>query len=206
MKTAKKYPIKKKEIVETAEKLFLKKGYQETTVDDILEAASLSKGGFYHYFASKEEVLSESINTLMTDMFNELEPIVQDESLGALEKLKRFMKKKTEFKQPRKEFARYLSMLMKSDFTLYKYYLSLTKNYVDLFSQIIEQGAQEGVFTVQYPYETADILLRAVTSFPQSIYLNEYVSDEMKRQRYSISMRDVIAKTLGIDVKELTDE
>ena len=92
---------------------------------------------------------------------------------------------------------------MKSDFTLYKYYLSLTRNYVDLLAQIIEQGAKEGVFAVQYPYETADILLRAVTSFPQSTYLNDYIESEAKREKYTISMKYVIARTLGIDIKEL---
>jgi AcrR family transcriptional regulator len=203
VKTAKRHLLKKREIVETAEKLFLKKGYQETTIDDILEAASLSKGGFYHYFTSKEEVLTESINAMMTDMLRELESVVNDEKLNAMEKLKRFMEKKTAFQQPRKEFARYLSMLMKSDYTLYKYYLSLTRNYVDLLARIIEQGAGEGVFAVQYPQETADILLRVVTSFPQSAYLGEYINDERKHQRYSISMRTVLVRTLGIDMKEL---
>ena len=203
MKTAKRHPIRKKEIVETAEKLFLKKGYQETTVDDILEATSLSKGGFYHYFNSKEEVLSESINIVMTDMLGELKPIVNNETLDALEKLKLFMKKKSELQQPKKEFAKYLGMLMRSDFTLHRYYLSLTKAYVDLFAQIIKQGAEEGAFAVQYPEETADILLGAVASFPQSAYLGEYVNDDAKHKRYSISIKSVIARTLGIDVKEL---
>jgi len=44
-------------LLDTAEAIFLKKGYEAATVNDILEAANLSKGGFYHYFKSKNEVL-----------------------------------------------------------------------------------------------------------------------------------------------------
>lgn len=48
---------KRQELLDTAEKLFCQKGYESTSVQDILDALHLSKGGFYHHFASKEEVL-----------------------------------------------------------------------------------------------------------------------------------------------------
>ncbi len=49
---------KRQELLSTAEKLFCQQGYDKTSVQDILNAASLSKGGFYHHFSSKEEVLT----------------------------------------------------------------------------------------------------------------------------------------------------
>lgn len=48
---------KRQELLDTAERLFCQKGYEATSVQDILDALHLSKGGFYHHFASKEEVL-----------------------------------------------------------------------------------------------------------------------------------------------------
>lgn len=48
---------KRQELLNAAEKLFCLKGYEGTSVQDILNAAALSKGGFYHHFASKEEVI-----------------------------------------------------------------------------------------------------------------------------------------------------
>jgi AcrR family transcriptional regulator len=202
-KTAKHRPDKIRKIVEISEKLFLKKGYEATTIDDILAATGLSKGGFYHYFTSKDDVLAESVKTIMKDMLAELEPIINDDKFSAMEKLKHFMAKKAGFQQSRKEFAKYLSMLMQSDFMLYKYYTSLAQSYVDPLAKIIEQGAKEGVFSVQYPRATADILLRAAASFPQSALLGEYLLDANQHQQYSISLKQVIARTLGIDSKEL---
>lgn len=49
---------KRQELLNTAERLFCRQGYEKTSVQDLLNAAAMSKGGFYHHFASKEEVLS----------------------------------------------------------------------------------------------------------------------------------------------------
>lgn len=48
---------KRLELLNTAERLFCANGYEATSVQDILDVLHLSKGGFYHHFASKEEVL-----------------------------------------------------------------------------------------------------------------------------------------------------
>ena len=56
-------PVKKqpqqwrKEILEAAKELFLSKGYEETSVTDIMELAGGAKGMFYRFFQSKEEVM-----------------------------------------------------------------------------------------------------------------------------------------------------
>jgi len=55
----KKGDLKRSSILETAERLFFEKGYEQTSIQDILDALSMSKGGFYHHFASKESILSE---------------------------------------------------------------------------------------------------------------------------------------------------
>lgn len=50
---------KKHEILRVAEELFCSRGYEETSVQDILDVIHGSKGGFYHYFVSKEDVLKQ---------------------------------------------------------------------------------------------------------------------------------------------------
>lgn len=45
-----------KEILDAALKVFLKKGYSNTTMEDIINETSLSKGGFYYYFNNKEDI------------------------------------------------------------------------------------------------------------------------------------------------------
>ena len=48
---------KRQELLNAAEKLFCAKGYEGTSVQDILNVAEMSKGGFYHHFASKEDLI-----------------------------------------------------------------------------------------------------------------------------------------------------
>ena len=48
----------KSRIVKAAWNLFHKKGYDQTTVEDIISASKTSKGTFYHYFKGKEALLN----------------------------------------------------------------------------------------------------------------------------------------------------
>jgi AcrR family transcriptional regulator len=57
-----------------AAKLFNEKGYLETSMDDIAAAANLSKGGIYHYFFSKHEILYFISTNYMDLLLKDLEP------------------------------------------------------------------------------------------------------------------------------------
>jgi TetR/AcrR family transcriptional repressor of nem operon len=56
MRTALAHSPTKERLLDAAERLMLGKGFAATTVDDICEAAKLTKGSFFHYFASKDEL------------------------------------------------------------------------------------------------------------------------------------------------------
>lgn len=55
----KKGELRRESIVRTAERLFFEKGYEETSIQDILDELSISKGGFYHHFDSKISLMEE---------------------------------------------------------------------------------------------------------------------------------------------------
>ena len=61
----------KGEIVTAAWKLFYEQGYDETTIDDIIEASNTSKGSFYHYFAGKDDLLS-SLSYLFDEKYAQI--------------------------------------------------------------------------------------------------------------------------------------
>lgn len=193
------YPVKRKELLTIAENVFLQKGYEQASVDDILRASGISKGAFYHYFTSKEEVLVASIENLLDEAVAFLQPTVDDPRLGALEKFKTFMEQKSKFQSTKLEYATLLGKLMQSEVVQHRYVMRMAQKMVPLFAHIIQQGTDEGVFQVAYPYETADILIRAIVAIPNSSTYDEYLRDDGKRQRYLLSLRGVIAGTLGIE-------
>ena len=70
--------LKKQEnIGNAAAKVFNKKGYLETNIDDIAVAAKMSKGGIYHYFSSKDEILFFILDSYMDIVLEDLESQLQ---------------------------------------------------------------------------------------------------------------------------------
>lgn len=68
----------KGKIVTAAWDLFYKQGYADTTIDEIIEASGTSKGSFYHYFKSKDSLLS-SLSYLFDEKYEELQAKISPE-------------------------------------------------------------------------------------------------------------------------------
>jgi TetR/AcrR family transcriptional repressor of nem operon len=62
MRTAQTYSPTKEKLLEAAQQLMLAKGFPATTVDEICEAAGFTKGSFFHYFESKEQLGKEVLD------------------------------------------------------------------------------------------------------------------------------------------------
>jgi len=80
----KKQPPKSR-IVKAAWTLFYKKGYDQTTIEDIITASKTSKGTFYHHFKAKDALLS-SLSYLFDEKYQELSGTI-DPDLSAYDKL-----------------------------------------------------------------------------------------------------------------------
>lgn len=75
----------KSRIVKAAWNLFYQKGYEQTTVEDIISASKTSKGTFYHYFKGKEALLN-SLSDLFDEKYEELAAVI-DPAMSAYDKL-----------------------------------------------------------------------------------------------------------------------
>lgn len=58
---------RKKELIKIAYNLFITKGYENTSVDEIIAKAGIAKGTYYYYFESKEQMLEEVINMMIDE-------------------------------------------------------------------------------------------------------------------------------------------
>ena len=71
---------KRKKIIDKAWELFAKNGYEETKVEDITKDLGISKGSFYTYFATKEELLYEVLGKIKKEVIKKLENINVDQT------------------------------------------------------------------------------------------------------------------------------
>ncbi|MDR3259924.1 MAG: TetR/AcrR family transcriptional regulator [Fusobacteriaceae bacterium] len=70
---------KRKMLIESLKILILKKGYSNTTIDDITKEANISKGSFYTYFKNKDELLEEILSNKMESIKKENEKILKED-------------------------------------------------------------------------------------------------------------------------------
>ncbi|PGU10414.1 TetR family transcriptional regulator [Bacillus cereus] len=181
MRIVKEYEERRKEILETAERLFLTKGYTKTTVNDILKEIGIAKGTFYHYFKSKEEVMDEIIMRIIKEDVAKAKVIVSNPNIPVLEKLFRVLMEQSpksgdvkdkmieQFHQPNNAEMHQKSIVQSI------IHLS------PVLAEILEQGIDEGVFSTPYPQETIELLLSsAQVIFDEGLF--EWKPEEMMRR------------------------
>ena len=71
-RTQKDFAPRKEKLIQIALDQFLKKGYENTTITDLQKAFGLTKGGMYHYFSGKEEILDTVIEKGIRDWIDEV--------------------------------------------------------------------------------------------------------------------------------------
>ena len=101
---------RRQDILDAAEKIFFRKGFQDTTVDDIAEQAELSKGTVYLYFKSKEELASAIVYhgiSIMNDAFRK----ASDSREKGIEKIEEIGKAFFTFYREHTDHARFMRSL-----------------------------------------------------------------------------------------------
>lgn len=171
--------VRRAEIIETAQRLFLLKGYEQTSVSDITGAIGIAKGTFYHHFSSKLDVLDALIDRLLVQSLEILHPIVEDSRLSALQKFNRLMSDSLAFKTENIGMFRVIMPVWFGDDNAI--WRERTKEeslrqISPLLAQIIHQGVEEGSFAVSYPDRSAEIVL----------HIGQNLSDSLARQILSL--------------------
>ena len=87
MRRIKEPEVRRGEILDAAQKLFVERGYAKTTVTDILNVHGLSKGVFYYYFKSKEEVMDAIIERIVDAEVANAKAIVMNPEMTMPQKL-----------------------------------------------------------------------------------------------------------------------
>ena len=133
----------KKKIVSAAWRLFYEQGYDNTTIDDIVEESGTSKGSFYHYFEGKDALLS-SLSFLFDEKYEELMPTL-DPAMNSIDKLlylNRELFSMIENTVSLELLARLFStqLITKGE----RYLLDLDRTYYRVVRQIILEGLERG--------------------------------------------------------------
>ena len=147
----KKAEKRKREILDKAQELFNKNGYEATSVAQIIKELNISKGAFYHYYNSKIELLEEIAEKFTKEIITILNPIVDNKKLNAIEKLNKVFESSIAFKSDNIDILYTIINTFYSDKNLLLREKMNEKNIyftVPIFTKIFEQGKTEGSFDI----------------------------------------------------------
>jgi AcrR family transcriptional regulator len=164
MRVVKKHDARLNEILDVAETLFTEKGYENTSVNDILDKVGISKGALYHYFGSKEEVMDGVIRRTAAFIRERAAAISGDSSLSAHEKMKRaILSINISGNISGSSHGKLIDELHKSaNALMHQKSIALTiQTVAPVLAEIVEQGIREGFYKTPYPLETMEFLLAA---------------------------------------------
>lgn len=153
-----KYPEKTVEkILEVSLRLFTEKGYDKTTMQDIVTALGMSKGAIYHHFKSKEELI-DAVSTYSFMKRNSFGNVYDHKNLNGLEKLRWVMK--NEFSNPEKQKVdRFTAPLaIDPNFQLRMLQDTITHS-VPILIPLIEESIHDGSSQVEDAEMTAEIFM-----------------------------------------------
>jgi AcrR family transcriptional regulator len=160
------YAEKRNAILDVAQRLVYSKGYEQMTIQDILDDLQISKGAFYHYFGSKPVLLEALVERMGLVVEKLVLPIMHDPELTALQKLQHFFDTLNRFKIAQKDFL--LALLQgwyKDENAIVRHKLMMTTPKVikPFLAEIIQQGNAEGVFSTFYPEQQVSDVVLALT-------------------------------------------
>ena len=98
------HALRRDAFVDAAQRLIQAKGYEQMSIQDVLDELDTSKGAFYHYFDSKAALLDAVIERMVDDAIAAIGPIVDEPGLPALTSLARLFDGLAEWKTERTEF------------------------------------------------------------------------------------------------------
>lgn len=164
------HTVRRDAFLDVAQRLVETKGYEAMSIQDVLEALEVSKGAFYHYFDSKQALLEAVVERFADGAMARMAPIFGDPKLSALEKLERVFAGIAGWKAERKDLVLAIIEVWNSDSNAIvreKLRRMSVRFLTPLFSAVIKQGIDEGMFNVASPDETATVLLSVMLGFQE---------------------------------------
>lgn len=191
-----KYPEQTQErIIEASVKLFLEKGYEQTTIQDILDALNLSKGGLYHHFKSKEEILEAVKLKRAQYAIDMLHDIIQNtEAPNAKERLKKILYKlgtNTETYA----FDTILSQANNPHFVIGALQNAVNQD-APIIAKLIEEGVEDGSLQTLQPDLCAEVFLLLLNFWASPVLFGRSLEETIKRLTYLQSVMCL----LGLDI------
>lgn len=152
---------RKIDILKTSQELFNSKGFQETSINDIMRKVGVVKGGFYYYFKTKDQILETLIEQQITNIEESVGRVLDHSGLNALQKLQCVLEE--EFKASMEDYnpENHIHNIKNVDMHQ-RILVGMVQRFAPIIAALVEQGVKEGLFKTDYPLEVSEIIVAGV--------------------------------------------
>ena len=186
------HSLRRDAFVDAAQQLIQTRGYEQLSLQDIIDALGASKGAFYHYFDSKEALLEAVIERMTDAAIAVMAPVADDATISASRKFDVMFATLADFKGQRKEFLIELLRVWMSDSNSVvreHFRRETAARMTPLFAAIVGQGIAEGAFTTSSADGAARVLVALILG------ANETATQLfLARQANAITFGEVVAR------------
>jgi AcrR family transcriptional regulator len=164
------HTVKREAFVDAAIRLMQAKGFEQVSIQDLLDELDASRGAFYHYFDSKQVLLEAMVDRIVDAAMAVVDPIVADSELSAIPKLERVFGTIGQWKTERKSLMLAFIEVWLSDHNAIvreKVRRVSVTRLVPILTRIIQQGVDEGTIHTASPGETARVLVMMLQGFQE---------------------------------------
>lgn len=154
--------LRRTELLDLAMTLFLERGYERVSLNDLIATSGMSKGAFYHYFSSKEALVSALAARSADQAFEALRPVFEAQGRGALERLNSGLRAGYEVKMALgapESIGAMASMMRPENQSLLRRISAIWEDrFRPVLTEVIAQGVAEGVFDTFDPEGVGDMI------------------------------------------------
>ena len=164
---------RRNEIIETAGKLFEKKGYEQTQVQDIVNEIGVAKGLFYYYFKSKDEVMEELADRYADAIIDAVNKLI-DKDISTFDKINRIFQ--IFIDSAEKKSGIFMGILyVKNGITHERIFFNVGKKMVPLVTELILSGNDNGECNCSDPKFITEFLVSGLFNIMNQVSPDEKI-------------------------------
>ena len=147
----------KSEILQTATRLFQEKGWANVNIEDVVKEVGVTRGAFYHYFKSREDLIMAVVEKMFFDD-NPFTIVSKKTELNALEKLRLMIQLNLNNNLSNVEMAKEVWKALDNPVIFKSEFFSQINTVAPFIERLLMEGNEDGSMSVQYPKQAAQML------------------------------------------------
>jgi AcrR family transcriptional regulator len=171
---SKKGQVRKKELIDAAYLLFSELGYDNTSVNAIIEKVGVSKGAFYYHFESKEDLLDTMVKAQVEQILRIAREVTSARDLSAIGKFNLMFARIQAYRITNMDILyKLFEFYLNEENIRYRYKLEeyTIEKSLAFYTALIQQGIDEGSFKITNPDLTAEFIMRVFPVFRMKMAL-----------------------------------